>query len=177
MGGQIQDIQLDPPDPEAYTESVQAILDADLVIIGPGSLYTSILPNLLVKGIAEALRATSAFEIYVCNVATQPGETEGYTVAEHVMALEKYIGRGICQVVLANNAYPTLNAGVNTHYVCPVPPYHEILQRYEVRYTDLVDTEKPWRHDAQKLSAAILNLSQEERMGSNTASPIFTGIQ
>src|SRR5690606_662539 len=116
-GGSIVEIRLQPPDVRAYGESVQAILDANLVVIGPGSLFTSILPNLLVKEIAEALRATSAYIIYVCNVATQPGETSGFTVAEHVLALENHIGRGVFHVVLANNTYPTTNAGSNTHYV------------------------------------------------------------
>ena len=85
-GGHIEQLSLIPPNVQAYSESVQSILDADLVVIGPGSLFTSILPNLLVKGIAETLRATSAYIIYVCNVATQPGETESFSVADHVMA-------------------------------------------------------------------------------------------
>jgi uncharacterized cofD-like protein len=164
-GGTIEHVDLEPPDVQAYGESVQAILDADIIVIGPGSLYTSILPNLMVKGIAEALRATSAYKIYVCNVATQPGETEGYTVAEHVLALERHIGRGLFQAVLANNTYPTLNAGSNTVYVLPAPEHHEILQRYEVRYFDLTDPDRPWRHDPQKLASAILGLSQEARIG------------
>lgn len=167
-GGAIEQIELEPPDVRAYGESVQAILDADLVVIGPGSLYTSILPNLLVKGIAEALRATNAFKIYVCNVAMQPGETEGYTVAEHVLALERHIGRGLFQAVVANSAYPTLNAGSNTVYVPMVPPYHEVLQRYDVRYFDLTDSDRPWRHHPQKLATAILSLSQEDRIGITT---------
>lgn len=165
IGGKIEDIRLEPPDIQAYSESVQAILDADLVVIGPGSLYTSLMPNLLVKGIAAALRATNAYRIYVCNVAVQPGETNDYTVAEHVMAIERHVGRGIFQVVLANNAYPELNAGANTQYVQPAPPHHEILQRYDVRYTDLTDQEKPWRHDPKKLAAAVLNLSRGDSLG------------
>jgi uncharacterized cofD-like protein len=168
-GGTIENLYLVPSDVAAYTESIQAILEADLVVIGPGSLFTSILPNLLVKGIAEALRATNAYIIYICNVATQPGETDNFTVAEHVMALERHIGRGMFQLVLANNAYPKLNAGINTRYVQPVPEHHEILQRYEIHYTDLTDTAQPWRHDPQKLAAAILKVGTEERIGiSNT---------
>jgi uncharacterized cofD-like protein len=161
-GGQIDQLSLEPEGVEAFPGSIQAILDADIVIIGPGSLYTSILPNLLVKGIADALRATSAYKIYICNIATQPGETADYTVAEHVLALEKHIGRGVFQVVLANNAYPTANAGENTRYVQPAPEHHEILQRYDVCYTDLVDSDRPWRHDPQKLVRAILSLSERE---------------
>jgi uncharacterized cofD-like protein len=113
-GGHIEQISLAPPEAHAYSESQEAILDADLVIIGPGSLFTSILPNLLVKGIAEALRGTNAYVMYICNVATQAGETDGFTVAEHVMALERHVGRGLFQLVLANNFYPVLNAGSNT---------------------------------------------------------------
>lgn len=171
--GKVERIALDPPNVEAYSESVRAIREADLVIIGPGSLYTSLLPNLLVKGIAEALRATSAYKIYVCNVAMQPGETEGYGIAEHVMALEKHIGRGIFQVIVANNATPPLPNGEPINYVTPVPSNHEILQRYDVRYFDLIDSERPWRHDPEKLVNAILSLSAEERMGGQMLRPLF----
>lgn len=170
-GGKIQEISLTPSNVEAYSESVQAILDAGLVVIGPGSLFTSILPNLLVKGIAEAIRASNAYVVYVCNVATQPGETDGFTVADHVMALERHVGRGVIQAVLANDAYPKLNAGSNTHYVQPVPKYHDIMQRYEIRYADLTDNQRPWRHDPEKLVAAILKLSEEERAGVRQPKP------
>lgn len=172
-GGKIEKVFLKPDHVEAYTESVQAILDADVVVIGPGSLYTSILPNLLIQGIAEALRATNAFRIYICNVATQPGETDDYNVADHVMALENHIGRGVIQAVLANNVYPTLNAGVNTRYVQPAPGHHEIFQRYDVRYTDLTDPERPWRHDPEKLALAIFNLTDEEKIG-GVMKPVFS---
>lgn len=159
--GHIESLQLLPEEAEAYVPSVQAILEADLIVLGPGSLYTSILPSLLVKGIADALRATNAYKIYICNVATQPVETTGYTVAEHVMALEEHIGRGVFQAVLANDCYPEENAGQNTNYVMPAPGHHEILQRYEIRYTDLADKARPWRHDPYKLAAAILDLSKQ----------------
>ncbi len=175
-GGKIEQISLTPPDVEAYSESVQSILDADLVVIGPGSLFTSILPNLLVKGIAEAIRASTAYVIYVCNVATQPGETDGFTVAEHVVALERHVGRGVIQAVLANNAYPSTNAGSYTNYVQPVPEHHEILQRYEIRYADLTDDQRPWRHDPEKLVSAILKLSAEERVGMSQPKEIVTEV-
>lgn len=158
MGGVIQDLCLQPPDAEAFPGSIEAILNADIVVIGPGSLFTSILPNLLVQGIQDALRATSADIVYVCNLATQPGETQSFSVADHVLALEKHIGRGVFRAVLANNAYPVLNSGENTNYVTAAPPIHDILQRYEIIYTDLVNTERPWRHDPNKLAQAILAL-------------------
>lgn len=157
--GHIERIAIDPPNVTAYPESVKAIEEADIIVLGPGSLYTSILPNLMVKGIAEALRATHAYKIYICNVATQPAETAGYTVADHVLALERHIGRGVFQMVLANNNFPTKNADEFTHYVHAATDDHEILQRYQVHYTDLVDDERPWRHDPYKLASAIRELA------------------
>jgi len=173
MDGQIEEINLVPEDIEAYPPSIEAIRNADLIVIGPGSLYTSILPNLMVKGIADALRATDAYKVYICNVATQPTETGSYTVAEHVMALEHHIGRGVFQAVLANSAYPSENAGKNTNYVKPVPEKHEILQRYDVRYADLTDDTRPWRHDAKKLAQAILRFVEEDRIGSAFSVPVI----
>ncbi|MGJ3240448.1 MAG: gluconeogenesis factor YvcK family protein [Anaerolineae bacterium] len=162
VDGTLDTIDIEPVDALAYEPSVQAILEANIVVIGPGSLYTSILPNLMVRGIADALRATDAFIIYICNVATQPVETDGYTVAEHVMALERHIGRGVFQAVIANDFYPQENAGQNTHYVAQVPKNHEILQRYDVYTTDLTDYDRPWRHDTHKLATAILSLASQD---------------
>jgi uncharacterized cofD-like protein len=157
-GGKIERVFLQPDQVRAYPEAVRAILSADLVVIGPGSLFTSILPNLLVVGIAEALRASDAYKIYVCNVATQHGETGGFTVADHVAALEAHIGRGLFDSVLVNNSYPSKNAGEKTHYVLPTPESHVIHQRYRVHMADLTDAERPWRHDPGKLAQALLAL-------------------
>lgn len=162
VNGSLDTIEIEPEDAQAYEPSVQAILDANIVVIGPGSLYTSILPNLMVKGIANALRATDALIIYVCNVAMQPVETDTYTVAEHVMAMERHIGRGVFQAVIANNIYPDENAGQKTLYVRPAPERHEISQRYDVHYTDLTDYERPWRHDTHKLATAILTVANQD---------------
>lgn len=171
--GHIEAIQIHPQEAVAYPESVKAILEADLVIIGPGSLFTSIIPNLLVAGIAQALKQTKAHKVYVCNVATQPGETENFTVADHVMALERYIGRGIIQTIIANNATPALNKG-NTHYVALTPPSHEIFQRYGVHYTDLTDVHQPWRHDPRKLADVLLKIMALEKTGHGIfAIPVF----
>ncbi|MGB1288376.1 MAG: gluconeogenesis factor YvcK family protein [Aggregatilineales bacterium] len=162
VDGHIDRVEITPVDVAAYDESVQAILDADIIVVGPGSLYTSILPNLLVKGISDALKRTPAYKIYVCNVATQPVETENYSVADHIIALEKHTGRGIFHAVIANNAYPQENAGDMTNYVSPIPENHELLQRYQVYYTDLTDTDRPWRHDTEKLCNAILRLTGQK---------------
>ncbi len=174
VGGQIEAIQIHPPDVLAYSESIKAILEADLVVIGPGSLFTSIIPNLLVHGIAQALKETKAHKVYVCNVATQAGETDDFTVADHVLAIEQYIGRGILQSIVANNATPTLNKGNNTHYVALTPTSHEIFQRYLVHYTDLTDEGQPWRHDPRKLVNALLKIMELDKAGSSiSASPVF----
>lgn len=153
-GGKIERVFLHPDQVRAYPEALRAILDADLIVIGPGSLYTSILPNLLVPGIVEAIRASGAYRVYICNVATQDGETDGYSVADHVRALEAHVGSNVFRAVLANNRYPTKNAGENTHYV--QPDVASIAERYDVLWADLTDAEQPWRHDPQKLAQALL---------------------
>ncbi|MFW5709496.1 MAG: gluconeogenesis factor YvcK family protein [Chloroflexota bacterium] len=163
--GRIEAVSLSPANAEAYPPSLEAIREADIVVIGPGSLYTSILPNLMIDGVAKALRESSAHKVYVCNVATQPEETEGFNVADHVLAIEAHIGRGLFQTVLANDATPPANK--NTHYVALVPPGHEVAQRYTLQYTDLTDPEQPWRHDPKKLAAALLKLLDSEKMGSS----------
>jgi uncharacterized cofD-like protein len=162
--GRIEDIFITPRDVKAFAGSVNAILNAEVVVLGPGSLYTSIIPNLLVPGIQEALRQTSALKIFVCNIATQPGETDGYTVSDHVLALERVIGRGVVQVILANNHFTEVNAGENTRYVRMMPDGYELFQRYAVYYADLVDEERPWRHDPSKLAAAILQPNAAEKL-------------
>src|SRR4030095_14213517 len=84
-------------------DAVRAILEADIVVVGPGSLYTSILPNLLVDGIAKALTSTEALRVYVCNVATQPGETDEFRASHHVQRLVKHVRGKPVDLVLANS--------------------------------------------------------------------------
>jgi uncharacterized cofD-like protein len=157
-GGKIEHIFLHPEQVNAFPEAIRAILSADLIVIGPGSLYTSILPSLLVNGITEAIRASNAYKIYVCNVATQSGETDGFDVADHVTALEAHIGRHAFDAVLANSSFPSKNAGEHTHYVQPTAIEHAIHQRYVVHLADLTDPDRPWRHDPAKLAQALLTL-------------------
>lgn len=101
IGGRVRRVWLEPNAPPAFPKVIQALLAADLIVIGPGSLYTSILPNLLVPDISAALRTSSAFKIYICNVATQPGETEGFTCPDHVDALEDHCGSGIFDLIIS----------------------------------------------------------------------------
>ncbi len=165
-GGTIERVFITPENARAYPEAIRAILGANLIVMGPGSLYTSIIPDLLINGIPEAIRASTALRIYVCNVATQKGETDGFTVAEHILALERHVGRGLFSVVLANNTYPAQNAGPNTHYVAPAPQGHEVYQRYEIREADLTDPQRPWRHDPAKLFRAIMSIVAEHQASS-----------
>ena len=105
--GQIKKLFTVPADCEALPEALTAIGDADLIILGPGSLYTSVIPNLLVRGIVDAIVKSRAKKIYVCNIMTQPGETTDYTVASHVNALFKHAnGKHIVDAVLVNNRLP-----------------------------------------------------------------------
>ncbi len=154
--GRIRRVAIDPEDAPAYPEAVRAILDADLIVAGPGSLYTSVLPNLLVRDLAEAVAAAQGLKVYVCNVATQLGETEGYDVQAHVRALQEHVGAGLFRTVLANNTF-----------VGPAPPGKGVewvrLPKHEPRdyrliARDLVDRQQPWRHDPNKLAQALLEL-------------------
>lgn len=95
-------VQLDPADPPAYPPALEAIAEADVIVIGPGSLYTSIIPNLLVAGVADALRASNAKRVYVCNVANLRGETSGLDAADHVTALFEHGLEGSIDVAIVN---------------------------------------------------------------------------
>lgn len=106
-GGKIIQVGCTPNRPPALPKAIQAIIDADLIILGPGSLYTSIVPNLLVPEIVEAIARRSVPRIYVCNIMSQPGETEGYAVSDHVKALDKSCGQRIFDAVLVQKKLPS----------------------------------------------------------------------
>lgn len=158
--GRIRQIFLQPADPPAYPEAIRAILGADMVVIGPGSLYTSVLPNLLVPDITKAVRTSRAFRVYVCNVATQPGETEHYSCDDHWAAIEQHTGEDLVDVVVANDCLD-LRAPANTALV--VPPENGLLS-VPVYKTDLVDHDLPSRHDSSLLAERLISLL-EERTG------------
>jgi uncharacterized cofD-like protein len=98
----IDRIFIEPGNARPLKEAVDAIAEADAVILGPGSLYTSIIPNLLVKDIADAVRNTSAIKLYVSNIMTQPGETDGFSVEDHIKAIFDHVGSGIMDYVIVN---------------------------------------------------------------------------
>ena len=162
----IKRIWLEPEDVRAPQKAVDSILDADMIILGPGSLFTSIIPNLLIKDIRDAILNSKAFKLYICNVMTQYGETDGFTASDHVKALNK--------IVAGDEEASFLNAVLlNT----TIPP-DEVLKRYlkensepvvadvgnlsrmglTVYAKDLLDEGNYARHSPKKLDAAILEI-------------------
>jgi uncharacterized cofD-like protein len=159
----IDRVWVTPDDVLASDDALTAIADADLIVLGPGSLYTSILPSLLIPAIRDALLAASAPRLYVCNVATQEGETAGLDLAAHVRALVSHTAPGIIDVVLANNRFdaripPGWQAeAVRLHWPpsgLPDPP-HLVLD-------DVVDPENAHHHDPARLAAAVLHAGEAE---------------
>ena len=159
-GGTIERVYLDPSDAPAYPGAVRALLNADLIVSGPGSLYTSVLPNLLVPEIAEAVERSPARKVYVCNVATQLGETEAFTVTDHIGAIDTHVQRSLFPVVLANdNLEVVINGPPGVELV---PPHAPPDAGYRVITADLVDEACPWRHDSRKLAHALLALVEDQ---------------
>lgn len=155
--GSIERVFLQPDDVPAYPEAVQAILAADLIVAGPGSLYTSVIPNLLVRDIAAAVRASRAVKVYVCNVATQPGETDGYSVLDHVRALEQHAGERLFPFVVANDRHVgELLPGLE--WVELDPPLNGSRR---LIVADVAQPDKPWRHDSTKLANLLIKLIEE----------------
>lgn len=163
----IKRVWMDPPDATPLAEAISAIDSADMVVLGPGSLYTSVLPNLLVQPIAEALRKTRAVRVYVANAMTQPGETMQFTMEDHVRAIERHVGTGLIDVVLVNNEQ--------------VPD--DMLSKYRKEGAEVVRLERESdigpaimrdallhvegvvRHDPDKLARALLRILLRYRPG------------
>ncbi|HBF37390.1 MAG TPA: hypothetical protein DDW50_08730, partial [Firmicutes bacterium] len=167
----IKRVFFDPNHIQTLPEAVNAINEADVVILGPGSLYTSIIPNLLVKDITAAIKRSKAVKIYICNAMTQPGETDHYSASDHIQAIINHAGTGLIDVAITNTE--------------EVPP--EILKRYieegaeavladldkigELGITPLgrkiIVKSKVIRHDATKLAHLIAGLSRTHQFGSS----------
>ena len=154
---------LKPAHARAYPEAVQAIRDADIVVLGPGSLYTSVLPNLLVRDIARAVAASAAYRVFVCNVATEPGETDQYSAEDFLAAVERHVDAQLFDAVITN-----------THLDAARPPYwhsdvvaadwHE-RREAEVITADVVDQGNAVRHDPHKLAHVIIQAWTRHRRG------------
>jgi uncharacterized cofD-like protein len=165
----IQRVYLQPERPAAFPDAVRAILEADIVVIGPGSLYTSILPNLLVDGVAKALTSTEAMRVYVCNVATQPGETDEFRASDHVEALLRHVRGQPIDVVLANsNQGGAIKPEWRVQHVSADVESIEQLG-VEVALFDVVDPNNALRHSPSLLTAAIEQLYERRRANGNGA--------
>jgi uncharacterized cofD-like protein len=157
IAGRVRRVWLEPNDAPAFPPVIQALLNADMIVIGPGSLFTSLLPNLLVRDVMAAVRNSRAIKVFVCNIAVQPGETQAYSCYDHVRALEEHVGEDLFDIVLCNDNYDT-NLADASQWV-----QADEKSRSDVRlYTaDLVDYEHPWRHDALRLAQVLMDLFYE----------------
>ena len=175
-GKPIERVLIEPRYVAANDEAVKELLAADMIVLGPGSVHTSVLPNLLVGDIATAVRASSAVKVYVCNVATEPGETDGYSLADHVASLTSHVGPGLFQYSLVNNVTNLgIQPGSGSRIVeCDPAVQVEILET-GVRpvMADVVDHNDPRHHDSTTLAAALLELYEEA--SHETPTPLAVG--
>ena len=158
--GRIKRLWIEPSNPFPYPPAVQAILNANLIVLGPGSLYTSILPNLLVPGIVEAINSSKAVKFFICNVANEHGETDGFKCIDHIRVIEQHLSNINFDVIICNNNFePKLPRNVEW-----VMPDMQLEEQYSIYYAALADKEFPWRHDNDVLAEVVMDLL-EERTG------------
>lgn len=155
--GRVRRVWLEPDDASAYPPVIQAILLADMIVIGPGSLYTSILPNVLVRDLLNAIHVSSALKVFVTNIVTQPGETESFTCRDHVKAFEDLIGENIIDIIICNSCYD----GELIPGTFWVRADSDLEDAHRLYIADLLDRDKPGHHDAIKLAQALMDLYNE----------------
>jgi uncharacterized cofD-like protein len=163
----IDKVYLDPKDVTPLDEVINVIHDADIIVIGPGSLYTSIMPNLLVKGVVEAIKSTNAPKVYISNIMTQPGETDNYNVYNHIEAINKHVGENIIDIIISNNEI--LSEDILKNYRQDgarqvLLDAGQMEKLYDMGImtieTSLVEVKKNYvRHDAQQISKIVIDLA------------------
>ena len=157
-----------PADAEAANGAIEAILKADVLIFGPGSLYTSVIPNMLVSGIREAVLQSKAVKIYVCNVMTQPGETDGYGAYEHVQALIKHAGAQFLDYVIVNDQEITGEQlrQYNAEGSMPIRPDIDKIRELGITVVParLISKDDLVRHDPRKLARILIALIYRLRL-------------
>ncbi|WP_028547087.1 gluconeogenesis factor YvcK family protein [Paenibacillus taiwanensis] len=164
-GQRIKRVFLEPEDVEALPEAVEALREADAILIGPGSLYTSIIPNLLVPDLAKAVVESNAVKLFVCNVMTQPGETDNYTVSDHLQAVQEHVGHQLFDYVIVNDG--EIPPQVQDKYAemgakAVQLDLDEVTRHgYKVIADSLVLFRTYLRHDADKLSYHIYQLVED----------------
>ena len=162
----IKQVRLLPEHPPALPEALKAIEEAEVILLGPGSLYTSVIPNLLVDGIVETICKASALKVYVCNIMTQDGETEGMTAADHVAALLRHGAPGLVDICLANSA--TVRPGLVERYraedAAPIVVDRAAIEALGVQVIErplASETSDYARHSFTRLAQAVMELYQE----------------
>ena len=165
----IKKLKIFPEDAKALDDAISAIEDADAIVLGPGSLYTSILPNLLVKDITRSIKKSKALKLYICNIMTQPGETQKFSVSDHIKVIFDHCGRDIIDCVIANeeSIHPDLRDKYYAEGSDIVNLDIEELEKLgvDVIKDDLTETQKTYvRHNAQKLAKIIIETVMERKM-------------
>ena len=161
----IHRVKLFPEHVEAVQSSLDALRDAEAIVLGPGSLYTSIMPNLLVEGIGDALCRSRAVKIYICNVMTQPGETDGYTASMHVKAILDHAGRNAVDYVIVNST--PVPEDLKKKYAeagaYPVIVDEDVLKALGVGVikADLITNHDAIHHDPKKLAESVMQVVYE----------------
>lgn len=167
----IKKLRLSPRGVRPLPAAIEAIEQADLILLGPGSLYTSILPNLLIPEIAAAIARSKAPRVYIANLMTQPGETTGYGLAEHVCAIQRHVQRRVIDYVVANRqaVSPEVARRYRAEGAAPVAVDTRTLQKlgYRVILDDLLEEHGVLRHNSQRLSQLLLEefLPQQRMAG------------
>jgi len=164
----IKRLYLNDEDALATPEALTAIAEADIIVLGPGSLYTSIIPNLIIKKISETIAKSNAYKIYVCNVMTQPGETDGFSACDHVRVLTEHSNLQVVNACIINDANIPESAlkRYQAQRSYPVAPDVEKIKSmgYKVVATDLLDVKDYIRHDSKKLTQTLIKLIESKRV-------------
>lgn len=151
----VRTVTLHPESAKANPEAVNAIKQAEVIIIGPGSLYSSIIPNFLLADIKKAVAKSQAKKIYICNVSTERGETEGYSVEDHIKTLIKHSNPKIFDTVLVNSKIILKSSGKRLGEVKNITTTAKKINGYKIITADLIDNINPLYHDSKKLVSAL----------------------
>jgi uncharacterized cofD-like protein len=149
----IRRVFLQPERVMVNPEAEQALLNAEMIVVGPGSLYTSILPNLLVDGMVEAIKISPAIKVFVCNVANQPGETDGFSVGDHLRVIEEHVGANLFDFVVVNSN----QAGSHNGHQRVKFDHGAPALRPDVRFqlANVIDRDQPTHHDPDRLAKVV----------------------
>ncbi|MBQ7501343.1 YvcK family protein, partial [bacterium] len=158
--GEIVDVFLDPSGSVLPKEVFKVIAEADGIILGPGSLYTSVIPPLLISGLAEAVKKAKAPKIYICNVMTQPGETDKYSAADHLQAINHHVGGRIADYIVVNSSPPQQKVPTQNNGSTPIKNDFSRLRSMGVTPVpaNLVNAESPWRHHSEYLAETVIDI-------------------